>query len=107
MKTATQPELVHAVIEAAARRSPIDSGLASTLLDRLVELSTAPPSESLSDRQHEILRLIADGVPSDEIATSLSISHATLTRALRQIFDLLGADCRAHAVAEAYKRKLL
>ena len=107
LKTATQPELVHAVVEAAAGRSPVDSTLASKLLDRLVELSTTSPSDSLSGRQQEILRLIADGVASDEIAASLSISDATLTRALRQIFDLLGVDNRAHAVAEAYKRKLL
>ena len=107
MKTATQPELVHAVVEAAAGRSPIDSGLASNLLDRLVELSTASPSESLSSRQQQILRLIADGVPSTEITARLCISETTLTRGLRQIFDLFGVDNRAQAVAEAYKRKLL
>ena len=107
LKTATQPELVQAVVEAAAGRSPIDSGLASKLLDRLVELSTTSPPESLSSRQQEILQLIADGVPSTEIAGRVSISDATLTRTLRQIFNLLGVDNRAHAVAEAYKRKLL
>ena len=107
MKTATQPELVHAVVEAAAGRSPIDSGLTSRLLDRLVELSTTSRSESLSSRQHEILQLIADGVPSNEIAARVSISDTTLTRTLRQIFNLLGVDNRTHAVAEAYKRKLL
>ena len=107
MKTATQPELVHAVVEAAAGRSPIDSGLTSKLLSRLVELSTTSPSERLSSRQQEILRLIADGVPSNEIAARVSISDTTLTRTLRQIFNLLGVDNRAHAVAEAYKRKLL
>ena len=107
MKTATQPELVHAVVQAAAGGSPMDPVLTSKLLERLVELSTTCPSEILPSRQQQILRLIADGVPSDEIAASLSISDTTLTRALRQIFDVLGVDNRAHAVAEAYKRKLL
>ncbi len=107
LKTAAQPELVHAVVEAAAGRSSVDSGLASKLLERLVELSTTSPFKSLSSRQQQILRLIADGVPSNEIAARPFISDTTLTRVLRQIFDLLSVDDRAHAVAEAYKRKLL
>ena len=63
--------------------------------------------QGLSSRQQEILRLIAEGVPSKEIAARLSMSDATLTRELRRSFDILGVDDRAHAIAQAYKEELL
>ncbi len=107
LKTATQPELVHAVGQAADGQFYIDPKLTPGLFGRLAELSKTAQRQDLSDRQQEILRLIAEGVPSKEIEGQLSISHATLTRELRHAFDLLGADSRAHAVAEAYKRNLL
>ena len=71
------------------------------------ELSRMTRRQGLSSRQREILRLIADGVPSKEIAVKLCMRQATLTRELRHVFDLLGVDDRAHAVAEAYRRNLL
>ncbi|MCH8974187.1 MAG: helix-turn-helix transcriptional regulator, partial [Chloroflexi bacterium] len=71
------------------------------------ELSRSAQSQDLSSRQQEILRLIADGVPSREIAARLSMSQATMSRQLRQVFDLLGVDDRAHAIAEAYRKNLL
>ena len=73
----------------------------------MAELSRAARSQDLSSRQQEILRLIADGVPSREIAARLSMSQATMSRQLRQVFDLLGVDDRAHAIAEAYRKNLL
>ena len=107
LKTATQPELVQAVVQAAAGQSPIDPTLVPGLLQRMSELSGMARCEVLSNRQREILRLIADGVPSTEIAANLSVSQATLTRELRHVFDLLGVDDRAHAIAEASRKNLL
>jgi len=107
LKSATGPEMVEAVVQAANGQSPIDPSLTSRLVGRLVELSRTTDSQGLSGRQLDILRQIADGVSSEDIATKTSISHATLTRELRRIYDLLGVDSRAHAVAEAHKRELL
>ena len=107
LKTATQTELVSAVVQAADGRSPIDPRLTARLLKHMNELSRTGKNRSLSCRQLEVLRLIAGGVPSAEISVRLSISAATLTREVRRAFDILGVDDRAHAVAEAYRRKLL
>ncbi len=107
LKTATQPELVHAVVQAAGGQTPIDPQLTPKLVGRLAELSRMSPCPGLSGRQQEMLRLIAEGVPSKELAGSLSISPATLTRELRHVYDVLGVNGRAHAVAEAYKKGLL
>ena len=107
LKTATQPELTRAVVQTASGQGPLDPTLTPRLFDRMAELSRAARSQDLSSRQQEILRLIADGVPSKEIAARLSMSQATLSRQLRQVFDLLGVDDRAHAIAEAYRKNLL
>ena len=107
LKTATRDELVQAVVQAAGGQSPIDPKLTPSLLHHMRELSRAARHRLLSSRQREILRLVADGVPSREITTELSVSQATLKREMRHIFDQLGVDDRAHAIAEAYRRNLL
>ena len=107
MKTATQPELAQAVVQAAAAQSPNHPTVVPGLLQRMSELSRVARSQDLSSRQQEILRLRVDGVPSTEIAAKLSVSQATLTRELRHVFDLLGVDDRAHAIAEASRKNLL
>ena len=107
LKTASQPDLVEAVVQTAGGQTYMDRTLIPGLMDRVSALSKMGRPKMLSERQREILRLIADGVPSKEIGARLSISHATLTRELRHVFDLLGVDDRAHAVAEAGKRHLI
>ena len=104
LKTATQSEMVSAVLRAADGQSPIDPKLTRLFWNGHPRRVRRP---RLSGRQRRILQLIADGVPSRQIAESLSVSGATLTRELRRIFDLLGVDDRAHAIAEAYREKLL
>ena len=61
----------------------------------------------LTDRQHEILRLVADGVRYARIADRLAVSETTVTREMRVIFDHLGVSDAAHAVSESYKRGIL
>ena len=107
LKTATQPEMVSAVIRAADGQSPIDPALAKILFDRPGRHSDRSGSLLLSKRQLEILGMVADGVTSKRIAAKLSVSDATLTRELRRIFDFLDVDDRAHAISEAYRRNLL
>ena len=107
LKTATQPELARAVVLAADGLSAIDPRLTPHLFDRFAELSKAARVDEISSRQREILGLIAEGMSSKEIASRLSVGHATVTRELRHIFDRLGVDSRTHAVAEAHRRGLL
>ncbi len=107
LKTAMGPELVRAVLQAANGQTAIDPTLMQDLILRMFEVSRMARAEVLSNRQREILRPVADGVPTKGIAAHLSISQATLTRQLRHIHDQLGVDDRSHAVAEAYRRNLL
>ncbi len=108
LKTATRTELANAVILVAGGQWYLDPRLTKVLVDPLAHLSPSPRShQNLSSRQRDILRLIANGVPSKEIETTLSVGHATVARDLRRSFDLLGVNDRAHAVAEALRRNLL
>ena len=107
LKTATQLEIVQAVIKAKSGQYPLDPSLVTSLIARLAETSETPRRLSLSGRQIEIIRLIADGVPSKIITTRLAISGATLSRQLRSVFNVLGVDNRSHAVAEAQRRNFI
>ena len=107
LKTATQPELVRAVHQAAQGQTPIDPKLTSGLVNRFAELSRLARYHGLSQRQLAILRGVAEGVPSKELAAQLSISDATFKRDIKAIFDYLGVNDRAQAVATAYGRRLL
>jgi len=61
----------------------------------------------LSAREKEVLRLVADGLPTKQISASLSITERTVKFHVNSIFRKLGADNRAQAVALAAQRGLL
>lgn len=64
-----------------------------------------PPA--LSAREHEILRLVAAGLPGPEIGRRLYIAPSTVKSHLASIYEKLGVSERAAAVAEGMRRGLL
>ena len=56
--------------------------------------------------RQEVLKLVADGMSSKELASRLYISQTTPKREFRSIFILLGVNDRPHAVAEAYRSSI-
>lgn len=107
LKDIKRDELVRAIRAVHKGRSPLNLSLSR---DQLAEL--ASPTESkqqayLSERELAILRLIADGVTTTEIANQLFLSQASIKRSVRLIFEKLGVRNRSEAVSEAYKRKLI
>jgi DNA-binding NarL/FixJ family response regulator len=65
------------------------------------------PGEALSQRELEILELVASGTTNREAAARLYISEATVKTHLLHIYAKLGVNDRAAAVAEGYNRGLL
>jgi ATP/maltotriose-dependent transcriptional regulator MalT len=93
-------------LDALRRRLTADSNL--ELVDR-AELAEAvialPPDraaepliESLTAREHDVLALLADGLPNREIAHALAISEHTVKFHLASIFGKLGVSTRTEAV---------
>ena len=62
---------------------------------------------TLSNREREILALLADGLVNKQIAARLGISTNTVKTHLELLFDKLGVATRAEAVATGVKRGLL
>jgi NarL family two-component system response regulator YdfI len=58
----------------------------------------------LTDREGEVLRAVAEGQTSKAIATHLGITERTVKAHLTSIYNKLGVDSRAAAIAEAAKR---
>jgi two-component system NarL family response regulator len=86
--------------------NPIAPSLTHQLLDAQSKSKNQNVTE-LSKRQIEILQMIAEGVSSQEISSFLFISASTVKREIRNIFDKLGVNDRAHAVSTAIKKNII
>ena len=75
-------------------------------MDLLSGRATTGPA-SLTDREAEILVLLADGARASEIAESLFLAEKTVKNHLTSIYAKLGVTSAAQAVAEAFRRGLV
>jgi NarL family two-component system response regulator LiaR len=106
-KSVGYEELSQAIRAVHAGEAIIDRSLGRELFHRFAELTRASKEPTLSDRELEILSLLASGMSGKQVAVRLFTSDTTIKRELRHIFNKLGVDNRAQAIAETYKRKLL
>ncbi len=99
LKEAPLPDLVRAV-ETVARGGryvdPVPAGMIA---------GGAPPG--VTQREREILRLLADGRTNEEIGRQLSISAETVRTHVRKAMAKLDAETRTQAVASALRRSLI
>jgi DNA-binding NarL/FixJ family response regulator len=82
------------------------------LIDSLTSIRRHSPEQpahpgALSERELEVLRLIADGLSNAEIAQRLFLSVGTVKVHTRHIYDKLGANSRTQATASAQKLGIL
>jgi len=107
LKTLPPSELVKSMHQAAMGQSPVDAALTRHLMNQAAAGKGMEGEGQPTERQQEVLKLVANGLSSKELASRLYISQTTLKREFRNIFNLLGVNDRAHAVAEAYRRHLI
>ena len=103
LKDAPRDELMRAVRSAHRGESVLSPSVAGRLMGRV----RRPVDGTLSNREREVLALVADGTTNREAARRLFVSEATIKTHLLHIYDKLGVRDRAAAVSEAYKRGLL
>jgi DNA-binding NarL/FixJ family response regulator len=103
LKDTPREELYRAVRAAATGEAVLSPPVASRLMGQMREGGREPPSE----REMEVLRLVARGATNREIASRLFISEATVKTHLLHLFAKLGVGDRASAVAAAYENGLL
>ena len=105
-KTAPGKELVQAVRSVASGTSVLQSGLTA----RLLIASRQPEqgvSADLSERELEVLRLLAAGLRNRELGALMGISTRTVDRHCDNIYAKLGVSSRTEAVVRAISTKLL
>jgi DNA-binding NarL/FixJ family response regulator len=96
--------LVAAIRDVANGRRVVGKDLSGVL----TAASDDPADQSqLSEREVEVLRLLAKGMTNKDIARDLFISQATVKSHVENILRKLGAADRAGAVAEGFRRKLI
>ena len=66
-----------------------------------------PNWESLTKRERQVLRLLADGMRNEQVAVELSISPLTVRTHVRRAMKKLEADTRTQAVARALRESLI
>jgi DNA-binding NarL/FixJ family response regulator len=102
------PDGVHVVGEASTLREARMSGAAPDAF--LVAATNAADDdlvEALTQRESEVLTLLADGLPNKAIARRLEISDETVKFHLGSIFGKLGASNRTDAVRQALRKGLV
>ena len=102
LKEAPLSDLVRAVERVAIGEAYVDPVLAGVLVSAQTE-----KLPSLTQREREVLRLLADGLSNEEIGKRLFISPETVRTHVRKAMAKLAADTRTQAVAEALRQSLI
>lgn len=105
LKGAAAEEIARAVRTVHGGGSHLEAGVAEKLLASVRGPQGAAPV--LSKREREVLKLVAGGQPNKQIARALGITERTVKFHLTALFQKLGAENRAGAVAIAAQRGLL
>ena len=102
------PETLLAAIRAAARgEAYMGRRTLELLIDWLAQRERAPGARSARERDQSLLRLLAEGHSTVDIARSLGVAPKTVRNRSSQLYRRLGVRSRAAAVRLAEERGLL
>jgi DNA-binding NarL/FixJ family response regulator len=109
----TEPaQLLRGIRVVAGGEALLSPGLTRRLIAQLTARTTTPRLDAralaqLTTRERQIVGLVAHGLSNTEIATTLTISHATAKTHVSRAMTKLGARDRAQLVALAYRHRLV
>jgi NarL family two-component system response regulator YdfI len=103
MKGAPPDDLLRAIRTVAVNKPFVDPSLSPMLL-----MTDAGRAEAqLSEREREILQLLAKGYHTEEVARAIGLSVETVKSDTKRVIGKLQADTRTHAVAIALRQALI
>jgi two-component system nitrate/nitrite response regulator NarL len=105
-KEATRDFICQAIRRVAAGETVLDEVAQGAVASHL-RANRARARSLLSEREHEVLALLARGLSSQEIADKLILGQSTIKSHTRNLYEKLEVNDRAAAVAEAMRRGLL
>ncbi len=104
LKAAPEAEILAGIRSVAAGGTVVAPAMAAALARGIRQQQSAP---RLSDREREVLALVADGGSNPDIARALHLSEATVKTHLLHVFEKLGVSDRTRAVTRAMELGLL
>jgi DNA-binding NarL/FixJ family response regulator len=110
LKNASPEKLIEAVQTVAAGDALLAPDVTRRVIERFASGSVAVPDpavDTLTDREREVLGLVAKGMTNSEIARALFLGEATVKTHVSKVLLKLGLRDRIHAVVYAHERGLL
>jgi DNA-binding NarL/FixJ family response regulator len=108
LKDASIEEIAAGIRAAAAGEALVSPRIAAQLIERLRGRATAAPARpGLTEREVEVLRLLAEGRDNHEIADALTISPRTVKNHVASILMKLGLDNRVQAAVYAVRKGIV
>jgi DNA-binding NarL/FixJ family response regulator len=102
LKGSPPEDLLRAVRTVSGGKPFVDPSLSPALL-----MSNVGPDAPLSEREREILQLLAEGLHTDEVARRIGLSSETVKSDTKRAILKLEADTRVHAVAIALRQAII
>ncbi len=99
LKDATRDEVIAALRRVAAGEEALNSAVSARLLRRIADRSNAgaPPSDALTNRERQVLGLVAGGFSNREIGEKLGITAGTVKTHVERLIAKLGVADRTQA----------
>jgi len=107
LKDVSREELINAIREVHSGQSLLHPRITRKLLERVSSSTEAEQGSTLTEREIEILRMMANGASNKQIAVRLSISSHTVKTHVSNIYQKLEVNDRAEAVAKAIRKGIL
>lgn len=103
LKPPRAAELIAAIHDMIAGGAPMTSSIARKVVQSFGQAPPARETDKLSERETEVLDLLAKGYAYKEVAAQLGISYSTVHTHIERIYEKLHVHSRSHAIAKYLK----
>lgn len=103
LKDSSSQELLQAIRSIYRGESPVYPSVARKVLDRLSQSTESRPEDTLTDREKQVLRLVAQGLSNEDIAEKLVTTERTVRSHVGSILEKLDLENRTQAALYALR----